>query len=320
MTTELKDKLEVAKAARKADLAHSRVEDLLLDDSVRQQLQRAMPSQLSADRFMRVLLTECRQNTRLLECTPKSFLACILDMAGLGLEPGPLGYAYLVPYRDTKNKVTICTFILGYKGMIYLARESQQIAGITAEVVHQGDQFDYELGSSKRIYHKPAPGNDDPMAPGIFYYAIAHYKDGGPFGFDFKVLSKKEVDYYRSKSRARDEGPWVTEYNAMGRKTAVRRLSPFLPLTPRAAEAIELDEQREFGLQRSAIEGVLDQNDRLASSGADAATASAPVTSAPPSDAGVGKPASAQSATPGTTGPAPQPAGPASSPQQGRLV
>lgn len=307
MSAALKDKLEVARTARKADLAHSTVEDLLFDEGVKAQLTRLLGDSKLADRFMRVTLTVCRQNTRLLECTPKSFYACLLDMAQLGIEPGPLGYAYLVPYRDTKNRVTICTFLLGYKGMIFLARESKQIAGITAEVVHEGDTFDYELGSNKRVYHRPAPGNDDPLAPGIFYYSIAHYRDSGPFGFDFKVLSKKEVDYYRSRSRARDEGPWVSDYNAMGKKTAIRRLAPYLPLTPRAAEQIELDTQREFALEPAAIEGVL-SDARLASPGADAANPSAPASSDSTPDQGAAKDA-------GTTAAAPAPP-----PQQGKLV
>ncbi len=252
MTTALKDKLVLAQAAQAVDRPEAKnVLDLFKDPKIRVQLERALPRSLSADRFLRVLLTECRQNTRLLECTPKSFMAAVLDMAQLGLEPGPLGHAYLVPFRDTRNKTTEVVLILGYRGLMALARRSGDVQSLTAEVVHVNDTLEYELGTNKRLVHKPML--NDP-GPAIAYYAVAQYVGGG---FDFKILSKAQVEKYRARSKAKDDGPWQTDYDAMGMKTAMRRLSTFLPLTVEVAEAIAVDEARELGLQKAAVEGIV---------------------------------------------------------------
>jgi len=61
-------------------------------------------------------------------------------------------------------------------------------------------------------------------------------------------MSKSEVDSFRGRSRASDDGPWKTDYAPMGSKTVIRRMAPYLPLTVEASSAIAEDEERELGL------------------------------------------------------------------------
>lgn len=247
MTSELKEKLQTVQAAQAVDRpSQSSVLSLLQDGRIKVQLARALPRAITADRFMRIVLTEVRQNPRLLECTPESFMACVMDAAQLGLEPGPLGHAYLVPFRDSKKRTTECSLILGYKGLIDLARRSGEITSIKARAVHEHDQFRYSEGLQDELVHEPNLDGDRGQA--VRFYAVALFKNGG---HAFRVMSRAEVDKIRARSRAKDDGPWVSDYETMACKTVIRQLANRgeLPLTIEAAEAISTDEAREFGLQ-----------------------------------------------------------------------
>ena len=65
------------------------------------QIQKALPSVLTGERFTRMVLTAMSTNPQLTQCTPKSFLGAMMQAAQLGVEPNtPLGQAYLIPYRS----------------------------------------------------------------------------------------------------------------------------------------------------------------------------------------------------------------------------
>lgn len=244
----LSNKLQTVRAAQKVDAPDRSVLKLLQDDQIRIQLTRALPRSLSADRFMRILLTEVRQNPKLLECTRESFMGCVMDMAQLGLSPGPLGHAYLVPFRDSKKGTTECTLILGYKGLIDLARRSKEIASLKARTVYANDRLRYSEGLVDVLEHEPAEGD---RGEPVRFYAVATFVNGG---HAMRVMTKADVEKIRSRSRSKNEGPWVTDYEAMAQKTVIRQLANRgeLPLTIEAAEAISLDEARDLGLQQPA--------------------------------------------------------------------
>lgn len=198
------------------------------------EIARALPQHMTADRFARIVLTECRRTPQLLACTPASLLGAVMLSAQLGLEPGPLGHCYLIPFR-TKGRLEV-QWILGYRGMIDLARRSGRIESIVAHDVREGDEFDFEFGLDEKLRHRPALAD---RGDAIAYYALARFTGGG---HAFVVLSLDDVNQYRGRSKAKDSGPWVTDYDAMAKKTCVRRLSPFLPLTVEAAHALSVDE------------------------------------------------------------------------------
>ena len=77
-----------------------------------------LPKHVSAATLTRIAITEIRTNPKLLECSLVSLAGAVMKSAQLGLQLGLLGHCYLVPYKDE------ATFILGYKGMIELARRS----------------------------------------------------------------------------------------------------------------------------------------------------------------------------------------------------
>ena len=63
----------------------------------------ALPKAVGFERFMRTALTTIRNNPQLKQCDAVSVMAALMTSAQLGLEVGPLGHAYLVPFRDKRR-------------------------------------------------------------------------------------------------------------------------------------------------------------------------------------------------------------------------
>ena len=198
------------------------------------EIRRALPSVgVTPERFVRILLTEIRRNPKLARCEPVSLIASTMVAAQLGLEiGGPLGQSYLVPYGNQ------ATFILGYKGIIALARRSGTIESIDAREVHVNDEFHYSYGLDETLHHAPALTDRGEV---IAYYGIARFKDGG---HQMLVMAKEDIEKRRKRSASDSAGrnsPWTTDYDAMARKTVIRAMAPYLPLEAEHYRAIAVD-------------------------------------------------------------------------------
>jgi len=70
-------------------------------------------------------------------------------------------------------------------------------------------------------------------------------KDGG---YDFEWMWRREIDAIRRSSKAAGDGPWVTHYEEMAKKTVIRRLAKRLPLSIEFQRAAVADEYAEAGV------------------------------------------------------------------------
>lgn len=189
-------------------------------------LAQALPKHLTAERLLNVVLTSIRTTPHLADCTPPSLVAAVMHCAALGVEPGPLQHAYLIPYWNKRLGQYEAVFMLGYRGLIDLARRSGNIVSIAAHEVYESDVFELVYGTEERLIHKPAWAQRTGV-PGL-YYAIAHLVGGG---YHMEVMTRADVEAIRQRSRAADNGPWVTDFNEMAKKTVTRRLCKYLPLS-----------------------------------------------------------------------------------------
>ena len=128
--------------------------------------------------------------------------------------------------------------------MIDLARRSGQIVSLTARTVHENDAFKYEFGLEETMHHVPADGDRGKMT---HVYAVAKLKGGG---VQFDVMSRADVDKVRSTSKAGTNGPWVTHFEEMAKKTVIRRLFKYLPVSIEIQQAVTLDERAEAGIDQ----------------------------------------------------------------------
>ena len=206
-------------------------------DKFKKQVALALPKSMTAERMLRVILSECNKAPALFDCSRESFLGAILQCSALGLEPGSaLGHCYLIPYGKT------CQLIIGYRGMIDLARRSGQIVSLQAWTVHEKDTFNYQLGLDPDIQHIPAASADRGNV--TYVYAVARLKGGG---VQFEVMSRAEIEKVRKASKAGNSGPWSNHWEEMAKKTVIRRLFKYLPVSIEAVRAVEIDEKTDRG-------------------------------------------------------------------------
>lgn len=198
-----------------------------------------LPKHLTADRLLKVMLNCVHKTPALQECTPSSLLHCMITAAELGLEPGgALGHAYLVPFKDREREVTACTLIIGYRGLIELARRTGDLIQVEAHVVHEHDAFRVSFGLTPTLDHSPKLDGDPGKAKAV--YMIARSKGGGAH---VEVLTWAEVMKVRARSRSSRNGPWVTDEEEMAKKTVVRRGMKYLPMSAEFARAVEHDDE-----------------------------------------------------------------------------
>lgn len=196
------------------------------------EIKKALPSVITPERFTRMVFTALSSTPKLQQCTPQSFLGAMMQAAQLGLEPNtPVGQAYLIPYDN------VCQFQLGYKGLLDLAYRSGEIKDIQAHEVHENDEFEYELGLEPKLKHIPAMTNRGPVT---MYYAVWHTKTGG---YGFEVMSKDDVlEFAQKKSKSFRNGPWQTDFDAMAKKTVLKRALKYAPIATDFVKAVATDE------------------------------------------------------------------------------
>ncbi|HDR8502390.1 recombination protein RecT [Bacillus cereus] len=201
-----------------------------------------LPKHMDMDRMSRIALTTIRTNPTLLECTVPSLMGAVMQAVQLGLEPGLLGHCYLLPFNKnvgTKQNpqwVKEVQFIIGYKGMIDLARRSGHIQSIYAHAVYENDEFEYELGLHPKLTHKPSFGDRGKF---IGAYAVAHFKDGG---YQMEFMPESEIEKRRGRSKSKDFGPWKSDYEEMAKKTVVRSMFKYLPISIEVQAQAQHDE------------------------------------------------------------------------------
>lgn len=209
------------------------------------QIEKALPSVITPERFTRIALTAYSRNEKLQECTAESFLGSMMQAAQLGVEPNtPLGQAYLIPYRN--KGVMEVQFQLGYRGMIDLAYRSGEVQNIQAHEVYENDTFEYELGLEPKLRHIPALKDRGNV---ILYYAVFKLTNGG---VGFEVMSKEDVEAFaKKKSKTYGTGPWQSDFDAMAKKTLVKRLLKFAPLKSDFVRAVTADETIKSGISEN---------------------------------------------------------------------
>ena len=189
----------------------------------------ALPAHIPVERFVRVLTTAVVNNPALLEADRRSLFLSALRAAQDGLLPDGREGA-LVAFG---NKIQWMPMI---SGILKKVRNSGELLSIAAHVAYSNDDFTYELGDDEKIHHRPAL--DDRGKPRLVY-AIAKTKDGGIYR---EIMTVGDVEKVRAVSRAANNGPWVSFWGEMARKTVLRRLSKRLPMSSDLDDLIRRDD------------------------------------------------------------------------------
>lgn len=204
------------------------------------EIQKVLPSVISPQQFLRLTLNAIQSTPHLMECTMPSFYGAVMQCAQLGLKPNVNGEAYLIPFKNNKKGgVYECQFIVGYKGLMLLARRSGEVANIDAQTVYENDEFELSYGFDPMLVHKPYLKGDRGKPVG--FYATVMLKDGGKSAHYMTVEDAQK--YGKRYSKAYNNSPWMTDFEAMAKKSCLRQVLKYAPMSTDVDGAIRADEK-----------------------------------------------------------------------------
>ena len=198
------------------------------------QLAAALPSHIPVERFKRTFITAINSNPDLARLDRRSLFTSLVKCAQDGLMPDGREAA-LVAFGNR------ATYLPMVAGVIKRMRNSAELSSISAHVVYERDAFEYVLGDDERITHKPAIGE---RGKPVGAYAIAKLKTGET---QREFMSIDQIEAVRKVSRAANNGPWVAWWDQMARKSVIKRLAKFLPMSADDREFLRRDDEIEAG-------------------------------------------------------------------------
>ena len=208
------------------------LKDIIRGDKFSSLVSSFFDNEKNRDRFLQIAVNATVSNPALANCNKASFLNCLMKLAQIGIDPDGRN-AHIIPYGN------VATLVIDYKGFVTLAYDSPKVSKVEAFIVYEKDIC--RMLNGEIIHEVRNPFEDRGAMIGA--YAMCQFTDGTK---KFEPMSKAQIDAIRARSRAKNSGPWVTDYEEMAKKTVFKRLQKWLPVTPRLKAAIEMDNESEF--------------------------------------------------------------------------
>lgn len=210
-------------------------------DVLKPQLEKVLPQHVSPEKFMRVVMTAIAQSPDLRAADRSSLLTSCVKCATDGLIPDGREAALVIfNSKDGDRWVKKVQYMPMVGGILKKVRNSGELLSIGSNVVHEKDVFRYWIDDAgEHITFEPNVAVDD-RGKMLCVYAIAKTKDGGVY---IEVMSRSQVEQVRSVSKAKDNGPWVSWFGEMARKTVIRRLAKRLPMSTDLEAVIHRDDE-----------------------------------------------------------------------------
>jgi len=214
-------------------------------------IQNIIPKYVTPERLIKTAVAAISRNPKLLQCTPASIARSFVTCAELGLDfSHELGHAYLVPFERRKGSgVYDAVLIIGYKGWVWLVKRDGRVKKVITDEVFQKEietgRFKFQPGESKPIHHDKLLVGD--RGPVVGYYVLFVLANGEQ---QAEYMTVEEIEKVRQRSKAKDSGPWVTDYKQMARKTVLRRGIQYIEKSIELAKA-ERYENEQFGYVES---------------------------------------------------------------------
>ena len=211
-----------------------------------------LPSNVSRERFINATIAAVKATPDLLLATPRSLMSAVVKAAQDGLLPdGREGiitiYEQKVRNSNPERKEMVAQWNPMFAGIRKRARELDGII-IDAQVVVDGDDFEFELGDNPFIKHKPAVRAEAVDASkGVAAYAIFRHPTDGILHRE--VMWKPEVFATMNQSRAKTSLMWTVFWTEGWKKACGRRGSKSVPMSAPLQQIIQRDDEN-FAFER----------------------------------------------------------------------
>ena len=235
--------------------------------SAQDRLAATLPRTIPPSQFIIVAMDLIRGTPSLMEVMNSepgrlSVVKGIFEASDIGLLlTRHLGQAYLVPFKNGDlsqqlgRVIKEVQMIIGYRGFCHLIQHGDSnVRSIYSTIVWPEEAFQYN-GPEQLPFHEHSTqggrvGYDGQrkFAGFVGCYAVVAYKDGS---HRCEWMPLHEIDAIRERSKAKDNGPWITDPAEMTKKCPLRRMAKWLPLTPAITAGIVRDEYREAGVEQT---------------------------------------------------------------------
>lgn len=194
--------------------------------------------------FINNLTAVVANDAKLQACEPVTLMYAALKATALRLPLDPnLGQAYIIPYKNNRERKTEAQFQIGWKGFIQLAIRSGQFQAINTTEIREGELKGYDLMTGEVNVQAVADRESKPVIGYLAYFKLTN-------GFAKSLyMSAEEIEQHATRysqsyrGKYKDSSLWATDKDAMAKKTVLKLLlNRFAPLSVDMQRAVQADQ------------------------------------------------------------------------------
>ena len=234
MTNQLQTNQQV-----KAPVKHKTLRELFNDPIIKTKVEQLIGKNSAT--FATSVMQIANSNAMLRTAEPTSVFnaACMAATLNLPLQNG-LGFAYIVPFKNNKERKVEAQFQIGYKGFIQLAQRSGQFKRLVALPVYKKQLIKKDFINGFEFDWEQEPEKDENP---IGYYA--YFKLVNDFSAELYMSHDDIVKHAQRYSQTfkKGFGVWHDNFEAMALKTVTKLLlSKQAPLSVEMQQAVLADQ------------------------------------------------------------------------------
>lgn len=194
--------------------------------------------------FINNLTAVVANDTKLQACEPVTLMYAALKATALRLPLDPnLGQAYIIPYKNNRERKTEAQFQIGWKGFIQLAIRSGQFQAINTTEIREGELQGYNLMTGEVNVQAVPDRENKPVVGYLAYFKLTN-------GFAKSLyMTAEEIEQHATRysqsyrGKYKDSSLWATDKDAMAKKTVLKLLlNRFAPLSVDMQNAVAADQ------------------------------------------------------------------------------
>lgn len=218
------------------------LQQLMNSGAVVKKMNDVLGSEKKASSFISSVISVSQNNKLLRNAEPMSILSSAMVAATLDLPVVPtLGMAYLVPYKG------VCSFQIGYKGILELAMRSGEFRNIIDEVVYDGQLVKKNKFTGEYVFEEDSikldeKGQAKPIGVMARFDLINGYSKTIYWSLEeIEAHAKRFSQAYRSGY----DSPWKSDFWQMAKKTVLKSLlNKYAPKSVAMQTALKFDQSK----------------------------------------------------------------------------
>ena len=196
-----------------------------------------------AQSYVNNIVALVSNDAKLQVCEPMTLIMAGIKATALDLPlDNNLGFAYVIPYKNKKEGITVAQFQIGYKGFMQLALRTGLFKHINVTDVKEGEIVSEDFLSGENVY-KRLPATEREKAKIIGYVAYIELHTGFKKSKYMTVEEVKAHAQKYSQTFKQGYGIWIDNEESMALKTPLKLLlSKYAPMSIEIQNAIKYDQ------------------------------------------------------------------------------